>query len=487
MTEPLQPQQYRVVSYDPPSPVVPKKRQCEVAISSLTQHHIASTFVHYEVPRRSPVMLPEVLGLQMTNCEGPLHPTSACSAVTSPGPPRIVPGTAALAAIASSLQQSIAQLELESHDTHIKKAKLDQGDKQTGSSYDHHVQNYIKYWTAFQAERHQKAPEEVPVPAFPITTLKTFFFLEYEMSREKRRYGKNDTIAGSNVGKLHISQVISALESWWHNNTYLYKDDPDAQLSLRSDIRVRTAESSAKHQELKRINKVQALKAVGSSGDTYTPEELKRCSIWCLSDISGSKQVWLSLGDRAMLLLSSTMAFHGESSRILEWSDLFMSSIPMDDVRIGYRVPVLAALADNAKHNQQGHLDEHGAIRHREVELCPVGGLALLFFGFFHVLHLPLPDLLPDFDDMACGEYGHHDWYAYHVFWGKQPAAPMSYDNHRDRLRGIHKENEISITKVTHAGRSYAAQTAQAHGATVSGTKALGGWNENGSFRQCYK
>ncbi|KAL6300579.1 hypothetical protein BKA93DRAFT_829024 [Sparassis latifolia] len=59
--------------------------------------------------------------------------------------------------------------------------------------------------------------------------------------------------------------------------------------------------------------------------------------------------------------------------------------------------------------------------------------------------------------------------------------------HHRDRLRGIHKENEISITKVTHASRSYAAQTARAHGATVSGTKALGGWNENGSFRQCYE
>ncbi|KAL6299862.1 hypothetical protein BKA93DRAFT_704156, partial [Sparassis latifolia] len=73
----------------------------------------------------------------------------------------------------------------ESHDTRVKKAKLDQDDKQTGSSYDCHVQNYIKYWTAFQAEHHQKAPEEVPVLAFPITALKTAFFLEYEMSREK--------------------------------------------------------------------------------------------------------------------------------------------------------------------------------------------------------------------------------------------------------------------------------------------------------------
>ncbi|KAL6300578.1 hypothetical protein BKA93DRAFT_829023 [Sparassis latifolia] len=391
-----QPQQFRVVSYDPPSPAVPRKQQREVAISGLAQRHsnnhatmgdggpaVASTFVHYEMPRRSPIMLPEVPGLRTTNREGSPHPASACGAVSRPGAPRVVAGAAALATVAGSLQQSIAQLELESHDARVKKAKLDQDDKQTGSSYDRHVQNYIKYWTAFQTERRQKAPDEVPIPAFPITALKASFFLEYEMSREKRRYGKNDTVAGSNVGKSHVSQVISALESWRRNNAYLYKEDPDAQVSLRSDIRVHTAESSAKHQEPKRIDKAQALKAVGSSGDTYTPEELKRCSIWCLTDVSGSKQIWLGLRDCAMLLLSSMTAFRGESSRILEWSDLFMSSIPMDDVRAGYRVPVLAALADNAKHNQQGRLDEHGAIRHREVELCPVGGLALLFFWLF--------------------------------------------------------------------------------------------------------
>ncbi|GBE80419.1 hypothetical protein SCP_0301340 [Sparassis crispa] len=371
----------------------------------------------------------------------------------------------AAVAAAGSLWHSLARLELESHNTCIKKVQLDQDDNQTGSSYDRHVKNYTMYWAMFQAKRCQRAPGEVPVPAFPVTALKASFFLEYEMTREKHRQGKNETITGSNVGKSHISQVINTLESWRRNNAYLYKDAPDAQMSLRTDIRIRTAELSAKHQEPKHIEKAQALKAVGSSGDTYTPDELKRCSIWCLTDVSGVKSIWIGLHDRAMLLLSSTMAFRGESSRILEWSDLFLLSILMDDVRLGYRVPM--SEEDNAKHNQQGRLDEHGAIRHREVELCPVRALAFLFFGFFHVLHLPLPNLLPDFEDNAC--------------------AAMSYDNHCDRLRGIHEENNISITKVTHAGRAYAAQTVCAHGATVSGTKVLGGWNKNGSFHQCYE
>ena len=74
--------------------------------------------------------------------------------------------------------------------------------------------------------------------------------------------------------------------------------------------------------------------------DTYTAQELVRCSAWCLTEFTGTKQVFVGIRDRAMLLLSSTTAFRGESCRILEWSDLFLSSIPMDDIQPGYKVPV---------------------------------------------------------------------------------------------------------------------------------------------------
>jgi hypothetical protein len=58
--------------------------------------------------------------------------------------------------------------------------------------------------------------------------------------------------------------------------------------------------------------------------------------------------------------------------------------------------------------------------------------------------------------------------------------------DHQTRLRKIHKTNNLSISKVTHGGRSYAATTARSHGATETGTKAMGGWNENGAFGACY-
>lgn len=65
--------------------------------------------------------------------------------------------------------------------------------------------------------------------------------------------------------------------------------------------------------------------------DTYTKEELERCSLFCLTDFSGPKEVFVGLRDRAMLLLSTTTAFRGASCRAVELSDLFPSSLPFID------------------------------------------------------------------------------------------------------------------------------------------------------------
>ncbi len=85
---------------------------------------------------------------------------------------------------------------------------------------------------------------------------------------------------------------------------------------------------------------------------------------------------------------------------------------------------------DNAKHNQQGHVDKHGALRHRLVKLCPVGAISRLFFAFFHVMKWLLPNFAPDFATDGYGEYGYREWYDYHVFAGKEDAkSKMSYDS----------------------------------------------------------
>lgn len=90
---------------------------------------------------------------------------------------------------------------------------------------------------------------------------------------------------------------------------------------------------------------------------------------------------------------------------------------------------VLAALADNAKHNQVGRVEEHGALRHRYMKVCAVGAVAMLFFAQFHILNRHLPNFEPDFQNPEFGEWGSREWYRYHVFWTKSELERMSYES----------------------------------------------------------
>ncbi|GBE87700.1 hypothetical protein SCP_1103770 [Sparassis crispa] len=376
---------------------------CSVPLST-TSRLVQSTFVHYTAPEPAPASSllndPKLLVMSRhVSAEPSGSSQRECSTLTPPQVPctNMLPPAVSISVPLNGpldVHHALSLLEAESHAARVKRVRVDQDDKQTGRSYSRHVENYAAWWAEFDMAHCEQQPNLPPMPTFPVTALKASFFLDHELTREKRRRGGTEVIAGSTVGKSHIAQVISALENWRCNNAYLYKNDPDAQMTLRSDLRIRNIETLSKHNEPKRIEKAQALKAVGSSADTYTQEELVRCSRWCLTDFLGVQYVFVGIRDRAMLLLSATTAFCGNSSRILQWSDLFMSSIPMEDVQPSYRVPVLAALADNAKHNQEGRLDEHGTIRHRNVRVCPVGALAMLFFIVFHVL-APAQGLLP--------------------------------------------------------------------------------------------
>jgi hypothetical protein len=128
-------------------------------------------------------------------------------------------------------------------------------------------------------------------------------------------------------------------------------------------------------------------------------------------------------------------------------------------------------LADNAKHTQTGRVDEHGVLRHKHADLCGVGTIAIMLFGYFHIARHPVPDFAPNFSDIEYGEYGRRDWYNYHVFSTGIGTSEMSYQGenicrippthltsfeaHHDRVKAMHLANNVSITKITHATRCH--------------------------------
>jgi hypothetical protein len=146
---------------------------------------------------------------------------------------------------------------------------------------------------------------------------------------------------------------------------HLHRDDREVQEFLRDHAGISNMEASTKQNEPKCIESSQALKAAGTSSgmlchsvlscrlhpccplffpDTYTPEELVHCSWWCLTSPTGDRGIYIGAHDRAMLLFSTSTAFRGESAHILQWSDLFVSEIPMDDIAPGFRVQVRVSL-----------------------------------------------------------------------------------------------------------------------------------------------
>ncbi|KAF8260754.1 hypothetical protein EI94DRAFT_1706061 [Lactarius quietus] len=156
---------------------------------------------------------------------------------------------------------------------------------------------------------------------------------------------------------------------------YTQEANDGGKMPLCQDSQVRTIKKAKKPDEPKQIESSQALKAAGTSSEA----ELVQCAVWCL-----------------LKFLRTTA--HLYCAKILCWSDLFVSEIPMNGKK------VLAALADNAKQNQQGHVDEHGALQHCLVELCPVGAI------------------------FTTDGYDHLKW-----------------------VTIMHKENNVEITKSTHA------------------------------------
>ena len=83
----------------------------------------------------------------------------------------------------------------------------------------------------------------------------------------QRKAGTGKAIEGTSVGHYHISQVISALEQRRRDQLHLYRhsEDQAVALELRRDQCIRVIEASAKHDEPKRIEKAQILKAAGTS------------------------------------------------------------------------------------------------------------------------------------------------------------------------------------------------------------------------------
>ncbi|KAF7369757.1 hypothetical protein MVEN_00307500 [Mycena venus] len=386
----------------------------------------------------------------------------------------------------AGLKSSYEALESQSQLLRQNFVVQNQEGKSTGGTYERHYKNYTAWFEEREARLVQQDPSYQPIPALPITAAKVTLFLDYEMTRPQKRKRTDGTESTSTCGREHGRQVVSALEHYRFDSQHLHRHIPEAQVTLRSDSRIKTLEAAFAHNEPERTKKAHALKAAGTRADTYTDTQLSKLAMSGL-DSKGPTTIWRAMRDRAMLLTSSSTAFRGDSSRSLLWSDMYCCDVPMHAKGQGEKLRALTLIADNSKQNQSGRVDEHGAFRHLCVELCPVGAIGFLFFAHFHIINSPVPNFSVDFTDPDYGDYGRREWYELFTFsTTKDCKKEMCYATHRDRVKGLYQKNDITISKVTHAGRGFTAKTARENGASSIEVKALGGWSDSGSYRACY-
>lgn len=99
-----------------------------------------------------------------------------------------------------------------------------------------------------------------------------------------------------------------------------------------------------------------------------------------------------ALGHRASFLLTYSAAVRGESTRKLEFSDLSLIEPDMEGTEQS-RCHLLILTLGEGKTNKYGHYDRTAIMRHRDVQLCTQGALALYFFCLFHCQNHPFPSM----------------------------------------------------------------------------------------------
>ncbi|KAI3998399.1 hypothetical protein EV122DRAFT_256823 [Schizophyllum commune] len=106
----------------------------------------------------------------------------------------------------------------------------------------------------------------------------------------------------------------------------------------------------------------------------------------------------------------------------------------------------------------------------------------------YGVRYQVLEDELPPFASYAEGPGKiRRPWMKLCLFpGGKDLTQPLQYSTHYEKMKALPQQCNITISKITHATRPYAAGEVRSNGASMLDTMALGAWSPQGSYHACY-
>jgi Centromere DNA-binding protein complex CBF3 subunit, domain 2 len=191
--------------------------------------------------------------------------------------------------------------------------------------------------------------------------------------------------------------------------------------------------------------------------DGYTREELLALIRYFFQRNSP-----LACRDKLCFLMSHAMLLRSETALGTQFPDLF--SMELDDQGVSPCIALVATITFG-KTNQNGKIQYGSALRHINVELCPVGALALHFFSRFHFEN----EAFPDFTERK-------NWYDTYLFPKKGTNQSIKYDEQAKIYREAFKKVGIHSSKVTHINRKSAINMITHHGVPGDQQRQVGRW-----------
>ena len=112
--------------------------------------------------------------------------------------------------------------------------------------------------------------------------------------------------------------------------------------------------------------------------------------------------------------MNHAMLLRSETALGAQLPDLFSMELENQGVS---KCIAMVATSTFGKTNKEGKIQYGSALRHANVELCPIGAFAQYFFSRYHHKNHPFPDLT----SRQC-------WYDTYLFPNEKGTSSISYD-----------------------------------------------------------
>lgn len=146
-------------------------------------------------------------------------------------------------------------------------------------------------------------------------------------------------------------------------------------------------------------------KGIGTSLDSYSAfNKSEMVKYFWTQSFNDERSARLSLRDLAGILIMHGTISRSEHLRLLQFSDMFI--VTLDSKNKGpTRCPVLGFHSRQSKTNQSGRAEVKAMMRHKLVDECPVGAIALWMFHMWEVEKRPPRNTMVN-----------SDWYDMHFY-----------------------------------------------------------------------